>query len=117
MTDTAAIRRQLQIQSGVVQRLTKENGLYRKEADQLEAKKNKFIADGAENWDISNATKMTEESKKMIQDTTTRLKKATEALTTLITSANNETELAGDKELIKAKDILNVAQDVVDLKV
>ena len=38
-------------------RLTKENGLYRKEVDQLEAKKNKFIADGAEHWDISNAVR------------------------------------------------------------
>ncbi|KAF8807954.1 tubulin binding cofactor A [Phlegmacium glaucopus] len=112
MSDIAAIRRQLRIKSGVVQRLTKENGLYRKEADQLEAKKNKFIADGAEHWDISNATKMTEESKKMIQDTFTRLKKAAEELAALITSAKKETGLINDEELIKAEDILKVAQDV-----
>jgi len=114
--DIAAIRRQLKIQSGVVQRLTKENGLYRKEADQLEAKKNKFIADGAEHWDISNATKMMEESKKMIHDTSTRLEKAVEVLIALIKSAKDETELTDDQELIKAEQILKVAQGV-DLKV
>jgi len=114
--DIAAIRRQLKIKSGVVQRLTKENGLYRKEADQLEAKKNKFIADGAEHWDISNATKMMEESKKMIHDTFTRLEKAIEELAGLITSAKGEAELTDDKELIKAEEILKVAQGV-DLKV
>jgi len=113
--DTAAIRRQLKIHSGVVQRLAKENRLYSAEADQLEAKKNKFIADGAEHWDISNATKMMEESRKMILDTSTRLEKAVEALVTLIKSAKGETELADDEELIKAEQILKVAQGV-DLK-
>jgi len=117
--DIAALRRQLKIKSGVVHRLTKENGLYRKEADQLQAKRDKFIADDAEHWDISNATKMTEESRKMIQDTFTRLEKAIEELATVITSAKKP-ELAGDeeliKELIKAEEILKVAQGV-DLKV
>jgi len=107
-----AIRRQLKIHSGVVQRLTKENGLYRKEADQLEAKKNKFIADGAEHWDISNATKMMEESKKMIQDTSTRLEKAVEVLVAVITSAKGETKLTDDEELVKAEEILKAAQGV-----
>jgi len=116
MSDIASVRKQLKIKSGVVQRLTKETGLYRKEVDQLEAKKNKFIADGAEHWDISNATKMTEESKKMIQDTSTRLEKATEDLIALITSAKEKTELASDEELLKAEEILKEAQEV-DLKV
>jgi len=114
--DITAIRRELKIKSGVVHRLTKENGLYRKEADQLEAKKNKFIADGAENWDISNATKMMEESKKMIHDTATRLEKAVELLVALITSAKGKTGLTDAEELIKAEEILKVAQGV-DLKV
>jgi len=114
MSDIAAIHKQLDIKLGVVQRLTKENGLYRKEADQLEAKKNKFIADGAEHWDISNATKMTEESKKMVQDTSTRLKKAIEELIALITSAK-ETASADD-EFIRAEEILVLAQ-AIDLQV
>jgi len=111
-----AIRRQLRIKSGVVHRLTKENGLYRKEADQLEAKKNKFIADGAEHWDISNATNMSEESRKMVQDTSTRLEKAAEELATLITSV--KTKLAvDDEELVKAEEILKLTPKGVDLKV
>jgi len=111
MSDTdIAIRRQLRIKSGVVHRLTKENGLYRKEADQLEAKKNKFIADGAEHWDISNATKMWEESKKMIQDTSTRLEKAAEELATLITSVKKTKLALDDEELIKAEEILKAAR-------
>jgi len=109
--DIAAMRRQLKIQSGVVQRLAKENKLYREEALQLEAKKNKFIADGAEHWDISNATKMMEESQKMILDTSTRLEKAVEGLIALITSAKGEKELTNDEELIKAEGILKVAQE------
>jgi len=109
-----AIRRQLRIKSGVVHRLTKENGLYREQADQLEAKKNKFIADGAEHWDISNATNMAEESRKMVQDTSTRLEKAAEELATLITSV--KTKLAvDDEELIKAEEILIKAEEILKL--
>jgi len=107
--DVAAIRRQLKIRSGVVQRLAKENKLYGEEAKQLEAKKNKFIAEGAEHWDISNATKMMEESKKMVHDTSTRLEKAVELLVAVITSAKGETQLTDDEELIKAEEILKVS--------
>jgi len=114
MSDPTAIRRQLQIRSSVVNRLTTEIGLYRKEADQLEAKKNKFIADGAEHWDISNATKMMEESKKMVQDTSTRLKTAIVELVALIASTK-ETASAYD-EFIKAEGILVLAQ-AIDLQV
>jgi len=84
------INKQLKIKSGVVQRLTKENGLYRKEADELEAKKNKLTADGAEDWDIKNATKMMEESKKLIQDTFTRLEKAAKDLAVLILDVSED---------------------------
>ncbi|KAF8167439.1 tubulin binding cofactor A [Crassisporium funariophilum] len=106
MSDLPAIRRQLRIKSGVVSRLTKETTLYRKEAEQLETKRDKFIADGAENWDIGNSTRMAEESRKMVQDTITRLTKAVEDLETLITSAKKEPALAEDEELRKAVEIL-----------
>lgn len=33
----------------------KENGLYRKEAEDLQRKLDKMIADGAEEWDLKNA--------------------------------------------------------------
>jgi len=52
----------------------------------------------------------------MIHDTSTRLEKAVEVLIALIKSAKDETELTDDQELIKAEQILKVAQGV-DLKV
>lgn len=33
----------------------KENGLYRKETEDLQRKLDKMIADGAESWDLKNA--------------------------------------------------------------
>jgi len=59
---------------------------------------------------------MMEESKKMIHDTATRLEKAVELLVALITSAKGKTGLTDAEELIKAEEILKVAQGV-DLKV
>ncbi|PPR06124.1 hypothetical protein CVT26_005346 [Gymnopilus dilepis] len=104
MTDIAAVRRQLKIKTGAVQRLTKETKVYREETADLETKLNKLKNDKAEEWDIKNATKMVEESKKMITDATTRLEKAVEDLQTLITSAKQESGLgADDEELVNAE--------------
>ncbi|KAF8203982.1 tubulin binding cofactor A [Pholiota molesta] len=101
MSDIAAVRRQLKIKSGVVQRLGKETKLYAKETTQLVTKKDKLVADGADEWDIKNATKMVEESDKMIIDTKTRLDKAT--------SAKEDSGLAADEELIKAEKTIEEA--------
>ncbi|KAF9486520.1 tubulin binding cofactor A [Pholiota conissans] len=106
MSDIAAVRRQLKIKAGSVQRLAKETGVYAKETEQLIARKDKFIADGAEEWDIKNATKMVDESEKMVVDTKTRLDKAVADLKQLIASAKEETNLAQDEELIKAEKIV-----------
>lgn len=40
-------------------RLGKENVLYKKEADDQKRKLDKFIADGAEDWDINNGVRST----------------------------------------------------------
>lgn len=76
MSDIPTARRQLKIKSGVVKRyanillwlkttllillvirLSKEHALYRKEAEQQQRKLDKFIADGAEGWDINNGVR------------------------------------------------------------
>ncbi|KAF8963870.1 tubulin binding cofactor A [Flammula alnicola] len=104
MSDTAAVQRQLRIKSGMVQRLAKETKLYHKETVLLAVKKAKFIEDEAEEWDIKNATKLVEESEKMVIDTKSRLDKAVEDLKALIKSAKEESGLpAEDAELLKAE--------------
>ncbi|KDR85640.1 hypothetical protein GALMADRAFT_234632 [Galerina marginata CBS 339.88] len=104
MSDIPAVKRQLKIKSGVVQRLAKETKLYRKETGQLETKLEKLVADAADEWDVKNARKMVDESNKMILDCTTRLGKAVEDLQALIKSAKEETGLAAtDEDLVKAE--------------
>ena len=106
MADVAGVRKQLKIKSGVVQRLAKEYGLYQKEAEEQKKKVEKFIADGAEEWDIKNGKKMLEESEKMIQDTRGRLEKAADELKDLIDRSKRVDELKQDEELLKAEEIL-----------
>jgi len=106
MTDILTIRRQLKIRSGAVQRLLKETKLYRKEIDDLEKRKSKLITDGAEEWDVKNVSKMVDESKRMVDDTTSRLDKASVELDAVITSAKEKSELNEDEELLKAEKLL-----------
>ncbi|KIP11705.1 hypothetical protein PHLGIDRAFT_437851 [Phlebiopsis gigantea 11061_1 CR5-6] len=80
MSDTAAIQRQLRIKTGVAKRLFKEHRSYILEAEQQKIKLDKFVADGAEDWDIKNAKRMLEESHKMVADTANRLGNAVQDL-------------------------------------
>jgi len=107
--DITAIKRQLKIKAGVVIRLTKEHTLYRKEAEDQQRKLDKFIADGAEDWDIKNGKRMMEESNKMIQDSNTRLGKAVGDLRDLVVEAKKNTALAEAEELFKAEEELEKA--------
>ncbi|KAF9469711.1 tubulin binding cofactor A-domain-containing protein [Collybia nuda] len=109
MSDIPAIRRQLKIKAGVVKRLGKECNLYKKEAGDQRRKLDKFIADGAEDWDINNGTRMMEESDKMITDSANRLGKAVGELRDLIVEAKKELGLAGDQELLEAEKVLQEA--------
>ncbi|KAI0309201.1 tubulin binding cofactor A [Amylostereum chailletii] len=74
--DLETTRRQLKIKSGVAKRLVKENGLYRKELVEATVKVDKLRAEGVEGWDINNATKMMQESEKMVKDASVRMGKA-----------------------------------------
>jgi tubulin-specific chaperone A len=106
MSDPASLRRQLKIKSGVATRLLKEHNMYRKEAEDQQRKLDKFVADGAEEWDIKNATRMMEESNKMIKDSSERLGNAVEDLRAIVLSAKKEPALAEDQDLLKAEEAL-----------
>ncbi|KAL0951716.1 hypothetical protein HGRIS_008392 [Hohenbuehelia grisea] len=107
--DIPAIRRSLKIKAGSAKRLFKEHNLYRQEATDQQAKLDKFKANNAEEWDIKNATRMLEESNKMIVDSASRLGKAVADLRDVLVSAKKIPELAEDEELMKAEEALEEA--------
>ncbi|KAJ7922879.1 tubulin binding cofactor A-domain-containing protein [Mycena leptocephala] len=111
MSDTAAVRRQLKIKTGVTSRLKKEHEHYQKEAVDQKLKKDKLIADGVDDseWEVKNAGKMLDESEKMIKDSEERLAKAYGELRDLIVSAKKDPELTKDEAFLKAEGILEEA--------
>ncbi|TFK17378.1 hypothetical protein FA15DRAFT_698468 [Coprinopsis marcescibilis] len=113
MSDLKAIKRQLKIKSGTVQRLHKEHILYDKEVVQLRVKREKLVADTEKaddwEWDLKNAGKLIEESEKMVKDTETRLASAVEDLRGVLAGAKKQEELAEDEDLLKAQEILETA--------
>jgi len=110
MANLEAVKKQLKIKSGVVQRLAKENKLYTKEVGDLITKQDGLKAKGAEEWDIKNAGKMIEESRKMVKDTATRLEQAAGGLEQLITEAKTIDQATELEEFTKAEQILAEAR-------
>ncbi|KAF5375235.1 hypothetical protein D9758_000515 [Tetrapyrgos nigripes] len=110
-TDIAALKRQLKIKSGAAKRLTKENGMYRKEAEELKRKLDKLIADGSspDEWDVKNATRLCEESNKMVDDSSSRMGIAVEGLRDLVIQAKKESTLSQDEDLLGAEEVLEHA--------
>jgi len=109
MSDTTAIRRQLKIKSGSVKRLLKEHNLYRKETEEQQRRVDKYIADGADEYDIRNQQKLLVEAQKMIPDSQKRLGSAVVELRELVVGAKSEREFAQDEELMKAEEVLEEA--------
>ncbi|KAF8624221.1 hypothetical protein AX15_005987 [Amanita polypyramis BW_CC] len=108
--DAPAIRRQLKIKVGIVKRLSKDHALYKNEVGEQERKLDKLTAGGAEEWDVKNATKMLEESTKMVKDSEVRLRKAVGELRDLVISVKQKAEMNGDEELVKAEGALGEAE-------
>ncbi|KAG6813999.1 hypothetical protein H0H92_004492 [Tricholoma furcatifolium] len=102
-------RRQLKIKSNAVKRLFKEQGMYIKEAEEQRKKLDKFIAEGAESWDINNGTRMMEEANKMIADSVNRLGKAAGELRDLVVAGKKNPGIAESEELLKAEETLEEA--------
>ncbi|KAJ3721920.1 tubulin binding cofactor A-domain-containing protein [Lentinula raphanica] len=109
MSEIAALKRQLKIKSGAAKRLLKENGLYRKETEDLQRKHDKMIADGAEEWDLKNAKRLVEESNKMVTDTSDRMGRAVGELRDVVIKARAEPSLAEDEDFVSAEAILEEA--------
>ncbi|CAK5264362.1 unnamed protein product [Mycena citricolor] len=116
MGDTATLRRQLKIKTGVILRLKKENELYQKEAVDLQVKKDKMVAENGDEWEIKNAAsislqrgKMQEETAKMITDSKERLARSFGELRDLVMLAKKEPELVEEDEFLKAEEALEEA--------
>ncbi|KZV84306.1 tubulin binding cofactor A [Exidia glandulosa HHB12029] len=109
MSDQAALKRQLKIKTGVVKRLLKELTVYKQELEDQQLKLDKFIADGAEDWDIKNGRNMLEESRKMIPHTQSRLEKAVIDLREVVVQAKLDTSMHELEEYIKADETLEEA--------
>ncbi|KAJ4002171.1 hypothetical protein F5050DRAFT_1707610 [Lentinula boryana] len=90
-------------------RLLKENGLYRKETEDLQRKHDKMIADGAEEWDLKNAKRLVEESNKMVTDTNVRMGRAVGELRDVVIKARTEPLFAEDEDFMSAEAILEEA--------
>ncbi|KAL4251550.1 Tubulin-specific chaperone A [Abortiporus biennis] len=105
MSDATSLHRLLKIKAGAAKRLMKENRLYQKEEESLKQKLDKFIADGAENWDIKNTRNMMEESHRLVEDTAKRLGGATQDLREAIV-ASQKVLPSDDVELATANGIL-----------
>ncbi|KAF9270789.1 hypothetical protein L218DRAFT_952862 [Marasmius fiardii PR-910] len=111
MSDINNLKRQLKIKSGAAKRLLKEKGLYQKEAEEMKRKLDKLISDGVpeDEWEVKNATRLCEESNKMIQDSSDRLSSTVAELRQAVIAAKKEAALAEDSNLIEAEEVLQEA--------
>ncbi|THH19677.1 hypothetical protein EW146_g1534 [Bondarzewia mesenterica] len=107
--DTAATRKQLKIKAGSTKRLLKEHGMYREQVEDNKRKLDKLVADGAEGWDVRSATRLWEESQRMVVDTDNRLGKVVGELREVVVQAKKASALAEDEELLKAEEVLEEA--------
>ncbi|OCH90060.1 tubulin binding cofactor A [Obba rivulosa] len=103
---TAALRRQLKIKTGAAKRLSKEHRSYQTEEEDLKRALDKFLADGAEEWDIKNARRMLEETQKMIADSASRLGTTVQELRDTVLAAEKNPALKDAPELAAAQEII-----------
>ncbi|KAG9313989.1 tubulin binding cofactor A [Chiua virens] len=108
-SDKLAVQRQLKIKVGAAKRLLKEHNLYRNEAKDQETKVERMVAENGDEWDIKNATRILDESRRMIKDSGDRLEKVIQELKTLIDSVKSRPEFSENKELLDAEKELTEA--------
>jgi len=110
MSDSKALRTQLRIKTGVLNRLSKEHGLYMKEEEDNRRRLNKFIADGSpeDEWDVKNAKRILDESGRVILDQQKRLERATEDLRDLVASTKGQEGVGDSEEWAKADKALEL---------
>ncbi|KAN0060968.1 hypothetical protein ACQY0O_006702 [Thecaphora frezii] len=109
MSETTALKRQLQIKTGVVKRLTDESRSYVIEAEEQQRRVEKFIAEGRDEWDVRKQKEVLEDCRKMIPDCRKRLEKATEDLEELLEGIGEDDE-AIRTEVEKANEVCEKAR-------
>ncbi|KIY46293.1 tubulin binding cofactor A [Fistulina hepatica ATCC 64428] len=90
MSEESQFRRQLKIKSGAALRLVKEYQLYKREEVDQKAKVDKMVAENADGWDVRAATRILEESQKMITNSASRYEAAIGDLKDLVALANEK---------------------------
>ncbi|QRW16496.1 tubulin-specific chaperone A [Rhizoctonia solani] len=118
-SDIDNVRRQMKIKTGSVKRLWKEHNMYRQEALQLKSKLDKLVAEGADEYDIKNAVRLSlslslsqkdiEEGEKMIPDSENRLAKAIIELRELVVYARTVPAFENDQDFLAAETQLEEA--------
>ncbi|PWN24164.1 TBCA-domain-containing protein [Microstroma glucosiphilum] len=105
MGDEVAIKRQLNIKTGVVKRLTKETGMYVKEAQEQQTKLDKATAEGQDEWDVKNQQRILQDCAQMIPDSQRRLEAAVEDLEIYLEGLDSDLveseEAKGAQEAVK----------------
>jgi len=100
---TAALRKQLKIKTGVVKRLAKEQKMYTKERQDQKLKVDELVPNDDNEWEIKNGKKLLDESERMITDTNTRLGAAVNELKDLIATCKDDPALSEAQELLDAQ--------------
>jgi len=108
--DLVALRRQLKIKTGVVKRQVKELDLYRQEKTEKVENLEKLKAAGADGADIRRAEALLDEAQKMVPDAQGRTGKAVADLKDLAHQAEKIPEMAGDQDLLNAKEAIGSAE-------
>ncbi|EDP42442.1 hypothetical protein MGL_3200 [Malassezia globosa CBS 7966] len=73
MSEVQQEKRQLTIKTGVVQRLAKELGVYRQEADEQAVRVKQYASQGKDEWDVKKQEEILRDCQQMVPDTSRRL--------------------------------------------
>ncbi|EST06143.1 Tubulin binding cofactor A [Kalmanozyma brasiliensis GHG001] len=111
MADSATTKRQLQIKTGVVKRLAKEESSYLTEAQQQEARIQKFVDDGRDEYDVKQQRTVLSDTLKMIPDCRKRLEIAADDLSSYVDGLEDDASITTTDEFIAAKNILTDVQE------
>ncbi|XP_013787723.1 tubulin-specific chaperone A-like isoform X2 [Limulus polyphemus] len=103
--------KQIKIKMGVVKRLSKEKGMYEKEAEQERNKLEKMKAEGKDEYDIRKQEEVLQESLMMAPDCRKRLNIAYTELKSILEA---EAELSEQEDYQTAKIVLEDAEKALN---
>ncbi|TKY89203.1 hypothetical protein EX895_001734 [Sporisorium graminicola] len=114
LTDLASIKRQLQIKTGVVKRLAKEESSYLVEAKQQEERIQKFVDEGRDEYDVKQQRSVLTDTLKMLPDCRKRLQLAADDLVNYLEGVQDDAEVQNSLEYSTAKQLLSDTQAQLD---